>query len=157
MKWVHRCFYREQHIKLSAVSLFLWLLGTSIRGAKDINTGNVFGWPSEFKLIENYYAVFTQTEAIKYLINSFLITLPTVAISVSLACLAGYALAIYRIGWRCHCFSSLWQAILCHFKSLWFRCGIYLSKPDFTIRSLDSFCFTRRFKPGFALCSCAIL
>ena len=83
-------------------ALFLWLLPllaiflTSMRGAKDINTGNVFGWPSEFKLIENYYAVFTQTEAVKYLINSFLITLPTVAISVSLACLAGYALAIYR-------------------------------------------------------------
>ena len=83
-------------------ALFLWLLPllaiflTSMRGAKDINTGNVFGWPTEFKLIENYYTVFAQTEAIKYLINSFMITLPTVAISVSLACLAGYALAVYR-------------------------------------------------------------
>ena len=83
-------------------ALFLWLLPllaiflTSVRGAKDINTGNVFGWPTEFKLIENYYTVFAQTEAVKYLINSFMITLPTVAISVSLACLAGYALAVYR-------------------------------------------------------------
>ena len=83
-------------------ALFLWLLPllaiflTSMRGAKDINTGNVFGWPTEFKLIENYYTVFAQTEAVKYLINSFMITLPTVAISVSLACLAGYALAVYR-------------------------------------------------------------
>ena len=67
-----------------------------MRGSKDINTGNVFGWPTEFKLIENYYTVFAQTEAVKYLINSFMITLPTVAISVSLACLAGYALAVYR-------------------------------------------------------------
>ena len=83
-------------------ALFLWLLPllaiflTSVRGSKDINTGNVFGWPTEFKLIENYYTVFAQTEAVKYLINSFMITLPTVAISVSLACLAGYALAVYR-------------------------------------------------------------
>ena len=83
-------------------ALFLWLLPllaiflTSMRGSKDINTGNVFGWPTEFKLIENYYTVFAQTEAVKYLINSFLITIPSVAISVSLACLAGYALAIYR-------------------------------------------------------------
>ena len=83
-------------------ALFLWLLPllaiflTSMRGAKDINTGNVFGWPTEFKLIENYYTVFAQTEAVKYLINSFMITLPTVAISVSLACLACYALAVYR-------------------------------------------------------------
>ena len=83
-------------------ALFLWLLPllaiflTSMRGSKDINTGNVFGWPTEFQLIENYYNVFAQTEAVKYLINSFLITMPSVAISVSLACLAGYALAIYR-------------------------------------------------------------
>jgi multiple sugar transport system permease protein len=83
-------------------ALLIWLAPliaiflTSARGSKDINTGNVFGWPSEFKLLENYYTVFDQTEAVKYLINSFLITLPSVAISVSLACLAGYALAIYR-------------------------------------------------------------
>ena len=84
------------------VALFLWLLPllaiflTSVRGAKDINTGNVFGWPSKFQLIENYTAIFTQTEALKYFINSCLITLPTVALSVLLACLAGYSLAIYR-------------------------------------------------------------
>ena len=84
------------------IALILWLLPliaiflTSVRGSKDINTGNIFGWPTEFKLFENYHAVFTQTEALKYLTNSVLITLPTVAISVSLACLAGYALAIYR-------------------------------------------------------------
>ena len=84
------------------VALFLWLLPllaiflTSMRGAKDINTGNVFGWPSKFQLIENYTAIFTQTEALKYFINSCLITLPTVALSVLLACLAGYSLAIYR-------------------------------------------------------------
>ena len=48
-------------------ALFLWLLPllaiflTSMRGSKDINTGNVFGWPTEFKLIENYYTVFAQT------------------------------------------------------------------------------------------------
>jgi multiple sugar transport system permease protein len=84
------------------LALFIWLIPliaiflTSARGSKDINTGNVFGWPTEFKLFENYYTVFAQTEAVKYLINSFLITLPSVAISVSFACLAGYALAIYR-------------------------------------------------------------
>lgn len=83
-------------------ALFLWLLPlvaifmTSIRSAKDINTGNVFGWPSEFRMMENYVAVFTQSEAATYMLNSVLITLPSVAISVALACLAGYALAIYR-------------------------------------------------------------
>ena len=53
-------------------ALILWLLPliaillTSIRSAKDINSGNVFGWPSEFALIENYTAVFTQSAAAQY-------------------------------------------------------------------------------------------
>ena len=84
------------------IALFLWLLPllaifmTSIRPAEAINSGNVFGWPSDFLLIENYLAVFQQSKAGVFLWNSFRITVPTVIVSVSLACLAGYALAIYR-------------------------------------------------------------
>ena len=90
---------------LVPIALFIWLLPmiaifmTSIRSAKDINTGNVFGWPSEFSLVENYVAVFQRSEATMYLMNSFMITIPSVIISVALACLAGYALAIYRFKW----------------------------------------------------------
>ena len=84
------------------VALFIWLLPllaiafTAMRTGADINRGNVFGWPSEFALIENYVEVFTSTPALLYLWNSVKITVPTVIISISLACLAGYALAIYR-------------------------------------------------------------
>ncbi|KPB01910.1 carbohydrate ABC transporter permease [Ahrensia marina] len=84
------------------IALFIWLLPllaifmTSVRSAADINSGNVFGWPTDFQIIENYTAVFTQSDAVTYFLNSIKITLPTVAISVALACLAGYALAIYR-------------------------------------------------------------
>ena len=87
------------------IALLIWLLPllaifmTSIRSAVDINTGNVFGWPSQFLLIENYTEVFNRSQAILYLKNSFMITIPTVLLSVSLACLAGYALAIYRFTW----------------------------------------------------------
>ena len=84
------------------IALVIWLLPliaifmTSIRPASDINSGNVFGIPSSFNMVENYVAVFTQSQAFMYLMNSFMITIPTVIISVGLACLAGYALAIYR-------------------------------------------------------------
>ena len=87
------------------VSLFIWLLPllaifmTSIRSAKDINTGNVFGWPTSFEMFANYAGVFTRSNAGQYFLNSIWITLPTVAASISLACLAGYALAIYRFRW----------------------------------------------------------
>jgi multiple sugar transport system permease protein len=87
------------------LALFIWLLpmlaivATSVRPPSDINTGNVFGWPSSFQIIENYSAVFIQSEATQYFINSFKITIPTVILSVALACLAGYALAIYKFRW----------------------------------------------------------
>ena len=95
-------FVRYGYQAFLPVALILWLLPllaiflTSIRSAKDINSGNVFGWPSEFALIDNYTAVFTQSAAGQYMLNSVLITVPTVVISVALACLAGYALAIYK-------------------------------------------------------------
>ncbi|MEO0677200.1 MAG: carbohydrate ABC transporter permease [Pseudomonadota bacterium] len=84
------------------IALLIWLIPllaiflTSIRSGADINSGNVFGWPSSFQLLENYSAVFTQSQAGLYLLNSVLITVPAVLISVTLACLAGYALAIYK-------------------------------------------------------------
>ncbi len=84
------------------LALVIWLLPliaiflTSIRSAVDINSGNVFGWPSQFQMVENYIGVFQQSKAGIYFLNSIKITVPTVIVSVSLACLAGYALAIYR-------------------------------------------------------------
>lgn len=96
---------------LVPVSLFVWLIPllaiflTSIRPEADITSGNVFGVPSDFLLIENYARVLQETQALKFFWNSIKITLPTVILSISLACLAGYALAIYRIplpflGWN---------------------------------------------------------
>ena len=87
------------------VALFVWLLPllaifmTSIRPAIDINTGNVFGIPSQFAFFENYWTVLTQPRALDYMINTLVITLPAMAISVALACMTGYALAIYRFRW----------------------------------------------------------
>ena len=85
------------------VALFIWLVPllaifmTSIRPESDIATGNVFGVPSDFLMIENYARVFAETQAAKFFLNSIMITVPTVILSITLACLAGYALAIYRI------------------------------------------------------------
>jgi len=70
---------------------------TSVRPEADIASGNVFGVPSDFLLLENYGRVLAETEALKFFWNSILITVPTVILSISLACLAGYALAIYRV------------------------------------------------------------
>jgi multiple sugar transport system permease protein len=84
------------------LSLFVWLLPliavalTSIRGAADLNSGNYWGIPSEWKLIENYRAVFVNTPIAHYILNSLLVTIPTVAGAVALSCMSGFALGIYR-------------------------------------------------------------
>jgi len=83
-------------------SLALWLLPmvgvalTSIRSIDDLNRGNLWGWPSEFRLIENYSAVFAEQRMAQFILNSVLITVPAVLGAVTLACMAGFALAKYR-------------------------------------------------------------
>ncbi len=87
------------------IALFVWLLPliavflTSIRPGGDINAGNVFGWPSNFQLIDNYLAVFEQTKAPQYLWNSLRITVPATVMAVALSCLTGYALSAFRSRW----------------------------------------------------------
>lgn len=87
------------------IALLIWLLPllaifmTSVRPGLDINQGNVFGWPSNWQMLENYLAVFEQTRATTYLFNSLKITIPTVIIAVGLSCLTGFALSTYRFRW----------------------------------------------------------
>ncbi|WP_395825143.1 carbohydrate ABC transporter permease [Elstera sp.] len=84
------------------ISLILWLIPllaialTSVRSLEDISKGNLWGWPSKFLLIENYSAVFTTTPMATFLLNSVLITVPTVIGSIALAAMAGFALAKYK-------------------------------------------------------------
>ena len=90
------------------VVLILWLLPmiaivtTSIRGNADIIAGNYWGWPTEFKLIENYSEVFNPARSpmLLYLRNSFIITLPAVFFAVFFSAMAGYSLAIHRFRGR---------------------------------------------------------
>ena len=88
--------------KLSVpVVLLIWLLPllgvamTSVRPAGDLAAGNYFGMPSRFAF-ENYVSVFTGTPLARYMLNSLLITLPTVVGALVLSSLAGFALAVYN-------------------------------------------------------------
>ena len=84
------------------ILLLVWLLPivavavTAARGEADIYSGNYWGWPTEFGLIENYKKVFTNTPMLQYVLNSFKVTIPTVIGSLALSCLAGFALGVYR-------------------------------------------------------------
>ncbi len=84
------------------IALLVWLAPiiavalTSIRGQADLTSGNYWGIPTQWKMAENYAAVFQNTPILSYIGNSFLVTIPTVIGAVALSCLAGFALGIYR-------------------------------------------------------------
>ena len=94
-------WWRAAYPVLLALSLLLWLLPlagvalTSIRPLEDIQRGEFWTWPTRIGL-ENYGAVLWDSVMARFILNSFLITLPSVAGAVALSCMAGFALAQYR-------------------------------------------------------------
>ena len=95
-------FARGSYRIILYVVLIVWLLPligvllTSFRSLADINSGNYWGWPTEFALVENYTQVFTVTPMIQYFFNSLVITIPTVVGTLTLSSLACYSLAKHR-------------------------------------------------------------
>ncbi|BBM88819.1 multiple sugar transport system permease protein [Spirochaetota bacterium] len=87
---------------LVVLALVLWMLPllaiamTSIRSLEDITTGNYWGLPRDWSVIDNYLAIFTASKIGRYLLNSLIVTIPAVAGSLALATMAGFALAKYR-------------------------------------------------------------
>ncbi len=83
------------------IALILWLLPligvavTSVRPASDLAQGNYFGLPS-YLAFENYADVFRNTPMGRYILNSFIVTIPTVIGAVALSLMTGFALAVYR-------------------------------------------------------------
>ncbi len=88
--------------------LLIWLLPmlaivvTSMRGNQDIIAGNYWGWPTQFRMIENYAEVFNPARSpmLRYFINSVVITIPSVVMAIFFSAMAGYTLAIHRFRGR---------------------------------------------------------
>ena len=84
------------------IALTLWLLPLiavaifSVKPAVDFTQGNYWGMPSSFEGLTNYGQVFFDSDMPRYLLNSVLITMPTVIGAVALSCMAGFALGIYK-------------------------------------------------------------
>lgn len=83
------------------LALLFWLfplLGvalTSVRPSADLAAGNYFGWPSTLAF-SNYAEVFRNSPIGQYILNSFKVTIPTVIGVVTLSCMTGFALGVYR-------------------------------------------------------------
>ncbi|SMG53729.1 carbohydrate ABC transporter permease [Paraburkholderia susongensis] len=120
------------------VSLVVWLLPliaivlTSLRGPADILAGNYWGMPTQWHVESNYVAIFEGTPLARYLLNSFLITLPAVAGAVALSCLSGFALGVYRFRMNLPVFFLFvagnfvpFQILMVPVRTLSLRLGLY--------------------------------
>ncbi|MER9252249.1 carbohydrate ABC transporter permease [Mesorhizobium sp. M0598] len=93
---------RGLYVVLVVGILIVWLaplfaiILTSFRSTQDVMGGNLWGWPTQFGLVDNYAAVFTQTPMARYFLNSLTITIPSVMGVLILSTLAGFVLARYR-------------------------------------------------------------
>lgn len=87
---------------LLPLALVLWLLPLiavmifSIKPDVDFTSGNYWGWPSSFEGFNNYGRVFFDSDMPRYLMNSVMITVPTVIGTVALASMTGFALGVYK-------------------------------------------------------------
>ena len=81
--------------------LLVWLLPvfaiilTAFRTFEDVMAGNYWGWPTEINVIENFRAVFTQTDMWMYFVNSLYITIPSVVLVLVLSTMTGFVLSRY--------------------------------------------------------------
>ncbi|MEP1521778.1 MULTISPECIES: carbohydrate ABC transporter permease [Ascidiaceihabitans] len=93
---------------LLPLALIMWLLPLiavamfSIKSSADFAAGNYWGMPGSFELFNNYGKVFFQSDMPRYMVNSLLITIPTVIGAVALSSMTGFALGIYKFR------SNLW-------------------------------------------------
>ncbi|MXQ07360.1 ABC transporter permease subunit [Alphaproteobacteria bacterium GH1-50] len=88
------------------VSLIIWLLpmiaivATAGRSLSDLNYGNYWGVPTEWAFIENFSSVFGSSSIGNYLLNSVIITIPSIIGALFLSTLAGAGLALYKFRGR---------------------------------------------------------
>ncbi len=120
--------------------LMIWLLplvaiiSTSIRPGSDISSGNYWGVPSRFALVENYGEVFNPARSpmLKYFINSIVITLPSVFFAISISAMAGYSLAIHRFRGRIALYAMFiagnfipFQILMIPVRTMFVRMGLF--------------------------------
>lgn len=74
---------------------FYWMLQTSLKSELDLyNTeNNPFGWGEGSPTLDNYRFLFSDTQYVHWLVNTVLVGLAVVAITLVVALPAGYALA----------------------------------------------------------------
>jgi len=130
----------------------LAILVTSVRGNADIIAGNYWGWPTEFKLIQNYSEVFNPARSpmLRYFINSVVITLPSVVMAVFFSAMAGYTLAIHRFRGRILLYAMFIAGNFVPFQILMIPVRTMFANLDLLDTLIALIIFHTSFQIGFA-------
>jgi raffinose/stachyose/melibiose transport system permease protein len=75
-----------------------WLVTFSLKGNAEIFGDNIIGLPQSWRW-ENYYRAFTQTNILRYFLNSVFYSAVTVIVAGILSAMAAYAIARMRWKW----------------------------------------------------------
>ncbi|MEP3299681.1 MAG: carbohydrate ABC transporter permease [Pseudoruegeria sp.] len=145
------------------IALLLWLAPLlavaifSIKPEADFTNANYWGMPSSIEASANYGRVFFDSDMPRYLLNSFMITIPTVIGAVTLSCMTGFALGVYKFK------SNIWifflfvagnfvpfQILMVPVRDLTLNLGLYNTKTGlvlFHVAFQTGFCtlFMRNF------------
>jgi len=90
---------RAGYASLVGLALLVWLLPlagvalTSLRSAEELNRAQFWGWPQPGHLLDNYAVVLASSHLARFALNSVAVTVPTVALTLLIASMAGFALA----------------------------------------------------------------
>lgn len=84
---------------VAVIQLFplYWMITFSLKGNQEIFGGNILGFPQQW-LWENYRSVFAETNVLRYMVNSIIVTGLTIFFTLLLASMATYA--IVRLKWK---------------------------------------------------------
>ncbi|HYR01404.1 MAG TPA: carbohydrate ABC transporter permease [Casimicrobiaceae bacterium] len=124
---------------VAALAVWLLPLGavvlTSIRSAADLNRGNFWGWPTEVRFLANYAGALSESHLLQFALSSVLVTLPTVAATVLISSMAGFALAKHRFPGRRLVLATFvagnlvpFQALMIPVRDLVIALGLYDSR-----------------------------
>lgn len=148
---------------LLPISLILWLLPLisiavfSIKPDADFTTGNYWGLPTSFEFFTNYGKVFFESDMPRYMLNSVMITVPTVIGCVILSSMTGFALGVYKFRFNLLVFFMFvagnfvpFQILMVPVRDLTLDMGLYNTIPGlvlFHVAFQTGFCtlFMRNF------------
>lgn len=84
---------------LLALLPFVWLVSTSFKGAEELFSFPPVLIPEKF-VLQNYTGVWNAVPFLAYTVNSIIVSVASIVLNVTLASLAGFALARYRFKGR---------------------------------------------------------